>query len=224
MICTLVIPLLLLLAVAPSARDAELMSVEDREAAPQILRALKKTRVSVSFQDAALADVVRFFATATGVNVMISPALQVKKDELPKITLRLADVTAQTALRALLDLSGLGAVVRHGVLMITTKEDARGQPVLRLYYIADLTLKLRDFAAPELGLRTENRGVPPPVETAPREVRWDPESLTDLITKNCGAGTWERPGITISATPRVLIVRQYADVQREITRLLGELR
>src|SRR5262245_60460189 len=149
---------LLLSTGASSAADPDFLNVEDREAAPQILRALSSTRFTVRFADAPLAEVVRFLATATGVNVMVSPALDARND-LPKITLRLVDVSARNALSVLLDVSGLGAVVRHGVLMITTKEDARGQPVLRLYYIADLTWKLRDFPGPELGLRTESREV-----------------------------------------------------------------
>jgi len=222
MLASLLLPLLVL--AAPSARDSERINVEDHEAAPPILRALRTKRLSVRFDEAPLADVVRFLATATGINAMLAPALQDRKDELPKISLRLVGVTAANALRTVLEVTDLGAVVRHGVLMITTREDARGKPVLRLYYIADLTQRLRDFPGPELGLPTANREAAPPADTASREVFSDPEALKELVTKSTGAETWQQPGISIAATTRVLIVRQYAEVHREIARLLGELR
>jgi hypothetical protein len=96
--------------------------------------------------------------------------------------------------------------------------------VLWIYDIADLTMRLRDFAGPELGLRTESKEVAAPSDAASREAFGDPETLKQLITGNCGIGTWEQAGVSIAATTRMLIVRQYADVQRQIARLLGELR
>jgi hypothetical protein len=107
--------------------------------------------------------------------------------------------------------------------MLTTREDARGKPVLRIYPIADLTSPLHDFPGPELGLTLGETAREAPVEAA-RPVFGEAAVIEELVRENCGRGTWDDPAVSLSVTSRHLVVRQYPGVHREIERLLALLR
>jgi len=210
---------LLALAAAPTDR----ITIEDRAAAPRLLRALERARVTVRFEETKLPDVARFLAVSAGVPVIIAPALQKRLDEIGPVTLKVRDLSARQVLALVLDLKDLGAVIRHGVLIVTTREDARGKPVLRIYPIADLTAPLHDFPGPGLGL---SLGEPKeaPAETAARPLFGEAGVIEELVRDNCGSGTWDDPAVSLTATQRHLVVRQVPAVHREIERLLALLR
>lgn len=203
------------------------------QAAPRELRemmlVLEDRVVSVDFKEKPLAEVLGFFSDYTGVSLVISPLLHEERDvEELAVTLRLSGVSVKTALGVILDLKGLAAVYRYGVIMITTPRDARGKPVLRIYEIGDLTMTLRDFPAPDLMLRpsgAEDFGsVGGGVEEGRERAFAEPEFIMDLIVETTGKGTWEDDGVRISVNRRHLVVRTYPTVHREIERLLALLR
>ncbi len=193
------------------------------------LLVLSDRRVNINFEDLPLQDAVSFFTSATGVNLVLAPALYEEndKDDL-RITLTLTHVSVRTALTIIMELKGLASVYRHGVIMITTPKDARGKPVLRLYSISDLTVRIRDFPAPDLMLRpagADDFGNIGGIEEEGQESAFaDPDVIMDLITENTGSGTWEDDGVRISVNERFVIVRTYPAVHREIGRLLNLLR
>jgi hypothetical protein len=190
---------------------------------------LSETIVSFDFKERPLPEVLSFFTQVSGVTFLVSPLLaqEMSPEELA-VTLRLDRASLKTALRIILDLKGIAAVWRYGTILVTTPKDARGKPILRLYPIGDLTVRIRDFPAPELMLRpagAEDYGqVGGVVEEGQERAFADPEFLQDLVTQNTGAGTWEDEGVSVSANDRFLIVRQYATVHVEIERLLSLLR
>ncbi|MCU0725543.1 MAG: hypothetical protein MUE73_07115 [Planctomycetes bacterium] len=209
------------------------MPFERAEAAPKSLGEqmllLEGRVVDLDFRDRTLDEVLKFFSDLTEVNLVISPVLQNERpvDEL-RVTLALSRVSVKTALTVICELKGLAAVYRHGVIMITTPKDARGKPQLRLYSIADLTVRIRDFPAPDIMLRpsgAENFGEIGGKEEEGQEHAFaDPEFISELITANTGSGTWEDEGVSITANERHLVVRQYPTVHREIDSLLALLR
>ncbi len=221
-----VLLLALLLALAP-VRATTAGSVPPR--LREMLLVLEHRLVNVDFENEPLAGVLRFFRTWTGVNLIESPVLRAERGPAElRVTLTLTKVSVKTALEIILDLKGLAAVYRHGVIMITTPKDARGKPVLRLYNISDLTFRIRDFPAPDLMLRpagSEDFGkIAAPEEEGREHAFADPETILDLVRDNCGAGTWEDEGVSANVFGRFLVVRQYRAVHREIGNLLDLLR
>lgn len=185
--------------------------------------------VTFDFSDKPLVEVLQYLGEVAGVNLVLSPVLREERgdDEL-RLTLSLTKVSVKSALQVICELKDLGAVYRHGVILITTPKDARGKPVLRMYSIADLTVRIRDFPAPDIMLKPTGAEdfaeVGGKVEEGQEHAFADPDFIAELITNNTGNGTWEDEGVSITANDKVLIVRQYPPVHREIDSLLSLLR
>ena len=113
-----------------------------------------------------------------------------------------------------------------GILQVTTKEDARGKPVLRIYSIADLTFKLRDFPGPDLQLKPSGSQFElMEEEIADREDPFeDPQFIIDIIQANVDPESWDQDDVSITSTRNALIVKQSPSVHRKIARLLILLR
>jgi hypothetical protein len=222
---------ILVLTAAAAALSPFLFGQAD--AAPKSLRdqllILEARIVDVDFRDRTLDEVLKFFSDLTDLNLIVSPVLANERtpDEL-RVTLALSRVSVKTALTVICELKGIAAVYRHGVILVTTPKDARGRPQLRLYSIGDLTVRIRDFPAPDIMLRpsgAENFGeIGGRVEEGQENAFADPEFIQELIMANTGSGTWEDEGVSISANEKHLIVRQYPTVHREIDSLLSLLR
>lgn len=191
----------------------------------QIQNRLAATKISFEFEETSLEDAISFVAKLTRVNLVISPRLRNEGVEDLTLTLKLRDVSAKTALDLILRFHDLGMTYRSGVLLITTKEDARGRPILRLYSIADLTFKLEDFPAPDLNLRPSSFDPFAQEEPLEREGAFeDPEVIIEILQSNVMPESWDDERVSISATKRVLIVRQSREAHAQIAKLLGLLR
>lgn len=186
--------------------------------------------VSIDFDEKPLDEVLRYFAGLTDVNLAVSPALrQDRSEEELRITLNLHRVTVISALSIIVDLKSLGSVYRSGVIFLTTPKDARGKPRLRVYPIGDLTVRIRDFPAPDIRLHASGEdgafdAMFPHEEEGQEHAFADPEFIMDLITQNTGEETWDEEGVRYSVNDRYLVIRQYPSVHREIADLLDLLR
>jgi hypothetical protein len=218
--------LLALVVALPGSRAAADGSARDLH---QKLLLLEERVLTFDFKDKPLADVLAYFTEFTGVNLVLSPT--VTADKSPEdllVSLTLKKVSVKSALDIILELKGLAAVYRHGVIFVTTKADARGKPVLRIYSIGDLTVRIRDFPAPEIGIHPSgSEGVENMFqhEDEGKEHAFaDPDFIMDLITQNAGEDTWNDKGVSYSANERYLFIRQYPSVHREIAGILDLLR
>lgn len=95
--------------------------------------------------------------------------------------------------------------VRDGVVLITTKERARGRPKLAMFDVQDLLWSPPHFAAPEMGvLASGMRHEPPePPESAPLV---NDGVLIDMIKGSVAPGTWDENGNSIEIVNGKLIV------------------
>jgi hypothetical protein len=199
---------------APGPRAASADGATDLR---QKLLALEGRIVSVDFQEQSLAQVLGYFSTASGVNLLLSPVVTAERDEDDlRITLRLTEVSVRTALDICLELKQLSLVYRSGILFVTTPKDARGKPVLRIYPIGDLQLRPAGSEWEQSPFGGEEEGK--------EHAFADPDFIMDLITQNTGADSWEDDGVRYSVNERYLFVRQYPSVHREIADLLELLR
>jgi hypothetical protein len=217
------------------AKDAEAKAAEadkrialQRPAPKDLDEAMKRlahVRVNVAFKETSFEDVVDYVRRVAGFNVMVSPVLQSKgADGVKPFTMTLTDVTLRQLVELTAKIAGAGVKFADGVLQFTTPEDARGKPVLRIFSIADLTMRLRNFPGPELDLHPANYEMPEDPETDVPNAWSDPNKVIEMIQKMCGEGTWEDKDVSIAADEHKLIVKQYPEVHREIARLIGALR
>jgi hypothetical protein len=211
-------------ALAPTATHGA--TARDRAKLRAMLNRLETTLVNVNFEDTTLEEGLKHISRFSGVNLVISPKLRGEIDPASlTLTLTLTKVTAKQALKIILDFKDLGMVYRHGVLMVTTKEDARGKPIMRVYSIADLTFKLRDFPGPDLQLKPSGTTFDEEEEVAERDDPFeDPEFIADIIRSNVDPESWEADGVSIQAYKKALIVKQSAANHVKIARLLQLLR
>jgi hypothetical protein len=196
--------------------------------AEEIAAALRTRRIaSVVLEDTSLDDLAKFLRTATGFDFHVRRDVIGKAGiDLDGIRFRatLEDVVVADLLKLLLPPQGLGAVVRGSVVQLTTRADALGKPVTRLYDVTHLTWKLTDFAAPSLDLRPS--GFEAVDEVEPEVVREDPlaepENVLELV-KQLVDVDWTTEGWSIAVTARMLVVRAPASVQAKVARALAQV-
>ena len=194
-----------------------------------LAQAMKTRRLhGVSFDKTKLEDVLAYLRVATGWNYVVkrAPILKAGIDlDTVLVTLTLDDVSVSTVLEIALEPSGLVAAVVGNIVFVTTKADALGKPVLRLYAISHITFTLTDFHGPDINLHPSNYT---PVEEAVEEVPRDDDPLTDPakivdMVKEIVTAPWETEGWAISATKQILTVKAPRDIQRQVALALREI-
>jgi hypothetical protein len=191
----------------------------------EALRILGARRCDVDFREQPMEDVVTFVGRLGRVNAMVSPEFVRKaQGPLPTVTLVLRDVTLRQVAEFVAKATGSRMTLRDGVLQFTTPEDARGTPVLRVFSIADLTFRVRNFPGPDITLHTGGVRYVQEEESDRESAFDDPEKIVELLRKFTGEGTWDDDDVSISADERKLVVKQYPEVLREISAFLAVLR
>jgi hypothetical protein len=105
-------------------------------------------RVTMDFRDAPLADVVDFLRTATGINIVVAPAVIVAS---PSITLKASDMSLGNALHWITKLSNTNMGFINGALFLSD-QPVTETSVTRMYDISSMVMPIRDFPGPELAL------------------------------------------------------------------------
>jgi hypothetical protein len=191
----------------------------------EALRRLAGLKVNVNFADIAFTDAVEYVHRIAGFNVMVAPVLSAKGlDGIRPITMTLSEVSLRQVAELLAQFSGTKLKFADGILQFTTPEDARGKPVLRIYLIGDVTMRLHNFPGPDLNLRPAKQEFEPEPETDVPNAWSDPQKVVEMIQKTVAEDTWGDKDVSISADENKLIVRQYPEVHKEIARLIALLR
>jgi hypothetical protein len=191
----------------------------------EAMRRLAKVKVNVNFADVAFADAVDYIHRVAGFNVIVSPVLQMKGvDGIRPITLALREVSLKQVAELLAQFSGTKLKLADGILQFTTPEDARGKPVLHIYLIGDVTMRLHNFPGPDLNLRPAKQEFEPEPESDVPNFWSDPQKVIEMIQKTCAEETWSDKDVSISADENKLIVKQYPEVQKQIARIIALLR
>jgi hypothetical protein len=162
---------------------------------------------------------------ATGVNVHVKTAAMAKAGVdvgALRFSATLDDVTIGTMLKILLEPHALAAKVEGNVLFVTTKADAAGKPVTRMYGISHITFTKIDFMSPPMDLRPSD--YTPSEEYVPEKVvENDPLTTGDAVVelvKDIVPGDWDAEGWAIRATDTYLVVRAPVAVQAQVGRAL----
>jgi hypothetical protein len=126
-------------AAAPEAHQpAE--AVPARPGPPAVADVLKR-RIDIDFQDAPLADVLKFVREVTDVNMAVAP--EVRADLAP-VTLRLRNMPVETILDLILEPRGYGYSVRPGEVIYVRAAPGERDYVLWIYDVRDLLVSTQD--------------------------------------------------------------------------------
>ncbi|MEE3199565.1 MAG: hypothetical protein VX254_05980, partial [Planctomycetota bacterium] len=164
--------------------------IEDPEPIKKIKTALETTKIDVSFEDSPLRDVVDHFRTVVGINILIDPQVD-PDDESLQVNQTINQLTAMSALKLILSSKELGLTFQENTLVITSADEASEPTEFEVYNVSDLLMKIRDFAAPEIRLKssTEDQDGAPiefTDDSFEEEEELDPEGLIELIMESTG--------------------------------------
>jgi hypothetical protein len=215
------------LSAGPASAEGK-AAVGKRMEGAALAAAMKARRLTnVSFDKTKLEDVLTYLRVATGWNYVVkrAPILKAGIDlDAVTVTLTLDDVSVSTILEIALEPSGLVAAVEGNIVYVTTKLDAMGKPILRLYAISHITFTLTDFHGPDLDLHPSGYTAPEVVEEVARDddPLTDPNKIVELV-KEIVSEAWDTEGWAISATKQTLTVKAPRAVQRQVAAALREI-
>ena len=185
-------------------------------------------KISMDFDDAPVLEILKFLKQTSGINMVVDGALRNEGalDE-RRISLQVTDIPFRSALNIVLEFTELAARWRHGVLLITTPDKARGDTVLRIYDVRDITFKLTDFPGPKIELASgsgmdgdgglsfgdEDEDSAPPTT----------DEIVETIRSAIGDAT-DVEGTSMTVLGGLMVVRQSIEVHRQILEVLHMLR
>jgi AP-1 complex subunit sigma 1/2 len=225
---------------APKAAPAKPGPVVEAKAVPprahvggtaSLIAALSSRRVrNVSFQDASLDTVVRWLRVATGFNFHVKAHALEKAGIDPSaltFTVTLEDVTIRDLMATLFEPVGVHALVKDNIVFLTSRAEAAGKPVTRLYTVSHLTWTKYDFVGPDMNLHPSN--FTPEEYTPEVPVENDPltsgQAVADLVKEILGDDGWDptladEGGWSLKATQTYMIVRAPLSVQAKVQHAL----
>ncbi len=213
---------LLLTAVQALAQDLDTIPLRTRRDVKtyrQVVLKLRQTRVRVMWKERRLEDALGDLRRMTGINLVILRSRV--EDQLDReLSLNLRGLPAGTVLNLLADVTGVAFQHRHGVIVVTSKEDAQRRAlVLGVFDIADVLYVPKDFPGPKIGLNGSGSGDELEEEEEQPEQR-DPEEILSLIRSVTGEKAWEGEGTSLEIHGRKLFVRHTPAMHRRIARIL----
>ena len=140
-----------------------------------------------------------------------------------EVSLTVNNVRVSDVLALTLEQHELGFVIKGNVLLITSKKDARGKPVLKIYSVAHLLVPIRDFPAPDINIYPSSYEQPEPPEPEIHQTYESSDELAELVRNFTGQETWENEGVNLTVFRKHLFIRTYPSVHCEIARFLAML-
>ncbi|MBK7878081.1 MAG: hypothetical protein IPJ77_20675 [Planctomycetes bacterium] len=182
-----------------------------------------------------LSEVIKIITTITGMPIVVDPAADKAATDAGKVfTLNLEHrVSVEQALNLVCSITE-GAVtwtVKHDVVLITTKEKARGKPIPFNHDVQDLIFALTDFSGPRIDRirlidqMQDDDGGGPFGAVMEKKKLIEPADLGTLIQENVAVGTWQDEGMSIDATDMgYVLVNHTPEVQEQVKQFLNDLR
>ena len=219
-----------------SARAAS-ESPDDQRARQGLQSRLPK----VDFTNLELKDVFLFLRNATGAGFHVDWASLANAGVLPTtpVNVTLTDVTAEQVLRLVLqDLSGkqpLGFLVGDGTVLVSTQEQVRKAPVVRVYDIRDLVVRVPNFNGPVMNLTAGVNNAANNMAGGESQNEQNQSTRSELVGQitetikqsiDKDGDSWSANGTvgSISELNGALVVTQTAENQDKIARMLDALR
>jgi hypothetical protein len=201
---------------------------EDKDAKSSIMARLDSQKISLDFKDTGMDEVIDFLHEVTQINFVLSKTVQerVRNGEL-KVDVKLTDMGLRPALKLMLEMHDLTAVVHNGVLLVQTKEERGSEAKMEILDVKDLLMRIEDFPGPGLELSAGEDGGPTSVLTPPDDTDAfsSPDTLVDIIRNATGGdATWGRDMVSITVQNGLLIIVHNPEVVKEVRDLVIALR
>ncbi|MEO2161013.1 MAG: hypothetical protein ABGY29_00670, partial [bacterium] len=185
-------------------------------------------------EEESLRAVINIVRDYTGLPLVVDPAAEnAVLDEGIAFNLDLEnEVTATQALNLITKQAGeeVTWTLRYDAVLITTRERARGKPVVVNHDVQDLIMGLTDFTGPRIGrlrlledLEDDDGGGPFGGILEARRMM-EIEDLSTLIQENVSVGSWEDDGIQIEPGEGFILITHSPGVQGEVRAFLEDLR
>ncbi len=181
-----------------------------------------------------LSEVIGIIRTYTELPLVVDPAAEsAALDEAVVYDYSLRNpLTVEQALNIITSDSGeeVTWTVRHEAVIVTTREKARGEPVIYNHDVQDLVFGLTDFLGPRIDrlrlldeLEDDDGGGPfGGIGEKPQLI--DMDSLATLIQENVAVGTWEDEGVSIDVGEGYILVVHTPQIQQRVADFLDDLR
>jgi general secretion pathway protein D len=141
-------------------------------------------------------------------------------------------LTAEQALNLITKMAGEDVTwtVRHDAVLVTTKEKARGKPIIVNHDVQDIVFGLTDFLGPRidqlrlLDKMQDEDGGGPFGAVLERKKMIEPSDLATLIQENVAVGTWQDEGVSIDVHEGYILINHVPAVQEQVRAFLEDLR
>ncbi len=193
---------------------------------------LQNQHLTFNFAATPFSEVVQFLQDFTGLNITVSKAID--QDQV-KLDLRLRDVVAQNALDIILNQTGFAMSFKNETLMITPKDEAKGEYSLDIYDVQDILSAIPDFPGERIRIRPPKGGAggakggggaftfDDDVQDEKGSVL-DPDKLEQLVKNSTGADeVWGDPA-SYELHRGQIIVNQTREIHAKIKLVLENLR
>ena len=180
----------------------------------------------------AVVDIIRQY---TSLPLVVDPAAeQAVLDEGAVFNLNLENqITVEQALNILSHEApdAITWTIRHDAVLVTTKEKARGKPVIKNHDVQDLVFPLTDFTGPRINrirlldeLDEDEDGGGPFGGILESERLIEIDELATLIQTNVAVNTWDEDGVSIEPGEGFITIVHSPDVQNQVWAFLEDLR
>ena len=189
---------------------------------PALVAALKTKRLKrVEFKELSLKDLTNWLRIATGWNVLPNHAALAKAGIDATALSFTADfeyLSVATLLDVLLEPLEMAVRVHENLIFLTTKADAQGRLITRVYGISHITWQKIDFIAPQVHLNPSGAIAD---EYEPEVVdESDPlangEAVAELLKDIVAPGEWDSEGWSMRATNTYVVIRAPVAVHAKI--------
>ena len=208
----------------------EVVALDDPEWIRKIKNALEQ-KMTFSFEQRPLKDVLPFLSEQIGINVVSDTAINTEEI---LIDLSAKEMKALDALNQIMTLTGLAYTFKENTLFITEKDKAKGDTKFAIYNVSDIMNKIRNFEGPEMKLKmkddTSSGGAGASSSltfstgTAEEGSVLDPTALIELIQEGSGGTEVWGEQNTIEFHKGQLFVNATKELHQQIQNTLKNLR
>jgi len=224
-------------------KAVEKAQITEKPTDRKVRQQLEETMVSFTFNQQPVMEAIDFLGTLGNMNIV--PDRTKFADPNKTVTLKLSNVSLETAIKRLTEQLGLKWIIRDGIVFISDEEGIKRPPETNTYDVRDLLAEAPNFPGPTFELQNiaGNRGgrrgaVGTPgtsifaEDTGTKKEgeggRSREEALNDLVelTKQViEAGTWDdETGHAIRSRAGSIIVTHTPETQAKVQKLLADLR
>ena len=199
---------------------------EDLRARDRLMRTLGRIRVDIHVENLDPAGLCRYLTSATGdaVNFIVrTPELDA--EELAPISLVIDRIPLPNLLGVVQGVSDMRFVYRDGMVLLTHKDEVKPLVYMEMYDLRSATMRLRNSAAPKLGLRVPGEEVlfPPEEEETTTASGFTSDGLEDFLHEHVTPDNWGVNGVSLTHARGVFFIRHTVQGHQQVREALSRL-